>query len=517
MTTYLTEDGTLYLQKQSPLSGNNNNNNNNPHITQSNSKYKVILKLSQAEIQTIRSSWSQMLSGAMQNSSDDDDDDDDYDSENEEERENNAFFSSIPGNQRGSFSSLFCHQFYTNLLGLDPTLESFFPSIKHQAASFAGVLQMAILHLEDLSALDDFLDSLGKRHSRVLGIEAPQFDLMGAALIKTFADRFGRKFTPLIEDVWVKLYSYLANTILENGTEDVLNIDADPFFEFQSLPTLPVSSTSASIASSSSVSSELDSASIASSKTSANEHNDMPEIIHNGKSIGSQDIYSNSVSINNTTETSSVQSASNLVGNLLSRSSRNASRFTSRKSSNKNLKNNNINVSLANSASYNSGLGSPSSASNNNNSTMSPSSLVFADLVVPGVTTSHNPSSYSGISSSSSPSSSATSGKSSASTARIASSSSDSQQAQLQPQSKMFNKTSNTGITPASAVANSARASSTLKRLNNAQNAAQTASAASAAITGLNKDEQPKSKFANFKNVMKFDKGNVGKRISTIY
>lgn len=125
-------------------------------------------------------------------------------------------------------SSLFCRQFYGNLLHKDPDLERLFPSIKHQAVAFAGVMTFAISQLENLTVLDEYLMKLGKRHSRILNIEPAQFELMGEALIETFYERFGKLFNQELEILWIKLYLYLSNSILQFGLDPVLRLQDDP-------------------------------------------------------------------------------------------------------------------------------------------------------------------------------------------------------------------------------------------------------------------------------------------------
>lgn len=124
-------------------------------------------------------------------------------------------------------SSLFCRQLYANLLSMDPHLESLFPLIRHQAVAFSGVLSFAISQLENLSTLDDYLMSLGKRHSRILGIEPASFELMGEALVQTFHERFGNRFSHELEILWIKVYLYLANSILQFGIDPVLRLNDD--------------------------------------------------------------------------------------------------------------------------------------------------------------------------------------------------------------------------------------------------------------------------------------------------
>lgn len=120
---------------------------------------------------------------------------------------------------------MFCNQLYLNLLSMDPELEAAFPSLKHQAVSMASVLSLALNSLENLASLDDYLAGLGKRHLRILGIEAPQFELMGEALIQTFHERFGTRFTHELEVLWIKLYMYLANSLLQLGLDPVLKFN----------------------------------------------------------------------------------------------------------------------------------------------------------------------------------------------------------------------------------------------------------------------------------------------------
>ncbi|SCU86962.1 LAFA_0E03928g1_1 [Lachancea sp. 'fantastica'] len=123
-------------------------------------------------------------------------------------------------------SSIFCSQFYGNLLYMEPSIEKMFPSIRHQAVAFAGVLTMAVNNLDDLSTLEAYLSGLGKRHSRILGIEPFHFELMGMAFLKTVKERFGHQSTLELEETWSRLYSFLANSILQFGIDPVLKIDA---------------------------------------------------------------------------------------------------------------------------------------------------------------------------------------------------------------------------------------------------------------------------------------------------
>ncbi|KAL3233873.1 Uncharacterized protein RNJ44_03913 [Nakaseomyces bracarensis] len=118
--------------------------------------------------------------------------------------------------------SLFCAQFYENLIAMDQNVERMFPSIRHQAVSFSGVLNTAVDNLENIHVLDSYLRGIGKRHARILGIIPAYFETMGKAFIRTFQDRFGVFFTIELEDIWSRLYSYLANGMIAFGVDPVI-------------------------------------------------------------------------------------------------------------------------------------------------------------------------------------------------------------------------------------------------------------------------------------------------------
>ncbi|KAM9928366.1 hypothetical protein OXX59_001866 [Metschnikowia pulcherrima] len=183
------------------------------------SRYRVQLELSSKEISLLRFMWNKMLG--------------------EESLEDPASSLPLPGSlwqqarekpsshvPRHAFgpSSTFCSQLYSNLLTMAPDLETAFPSLRHQAVSMAGVLSLAVNSLENLAQLDDYFVELGNRHSRILGIEPAQFELMGEAFIQTFHERFGTRFTHELEVLWIKFYMYLANSLLQFGLDPVMRV-----------------------------------------------------------------------------------------------------------------------------------------------------------------------------------------------------------------------------------------------------------------------------------------------------
>jgi hemoglobin-like flavoprotein len=178
-------------------------------------RYRIKLSLTRKEIELLRYTWNQMITDQPVSQFD-------------------ANVTNIPGafkqmapSRSGlavSASSMFCRQFYANLLSMDPNLEKLFPSINHQSVAFAGVISLAVSQLENLLGVEDYLSNLGKRHSRILGIEPAQFELLGEAFILTFHERLGAKFEPQLEILWIKLYMYLANTLLQYGIDPVAKV-----------------------------------------------------------------------------------------------------------------------------------------------------------------------------------------------------------------------------------------------------------------------------------------------------
>lgn len=141
----------------------------------------------------------------------------------------------------GTASAFFCQQFYENLLGEYPELSVLFPSIKSQASNMAGILALVISQLDNLPRVREVLISLGKRHSRIIGVEVTHYELVGNALLRTLSDRIQDEFTPELENAWIKFFTYITNMMLQAGE--------DPPLPAQTLyPVLtPISSNTSSI------------------------------------------------------------------------------------------------------------------------------------------------------------------------------------------------------------------------------------------------------------------------------
>ncbi|AQZ10110.1 hypothetical protein BZL39_B00330 [Zygosaccharomyces parabailii] len=221
------------------------------HITSTNSAgifryqlgHKVALKLDSKEQKMIKDSWKMILNGdsasSISGSSEIDSDNHDISfgmsnlhltgSNKSHTRQDSPHNDKLENATRSNAltSSLFCSQIYWNLLLMAPQMEQLLPTTKHQPMALAGLLTVAINNLDNLEVLADYLIGLGKTHSRILGIGVVHFELMGIAFLKTLQDTFGVHCTDELEQVWSKLYSYLANSILQYGVDPILQVKAE--------------------------------------------------------------------------------------------------------------------------------------------------------------------------------------------------------------------------------------------------------------------------------------------------
>ncbi|ODV86418.1 hypothetical protein CANARDRAFT_211816 [[Candida] arabinofermentans NRRL YB-2248] len=164
---------------------------------------RVELKLTTAEIELLRSSWSRNVLAA------------DILIEKTQDK-------IIEPSSSMFASSSFWIQVYETLLDEHPELDRILPSIKHQTVSFASIVYMAILNLEDLSRMADFMGNLGRRHCRVFGVEAPYFEAMGVSLVDTLYNRLS---DIRVIKLWGRLYCFLANSLIQAGLDDPLLTD----------------------------------------------------------------------------------------------------------------------------------------------------------------------------------------------------------------------------------------------------------------------------------------------------
>ena len=108
-------------------------------------------------------------------------------------------------------------RFYQNLFKREPKLRAMFrDDLSGQGMKFMSTLKTIVVALKDADVLHSELKPLGEGHAR-LGIVAANFEPMGEALLDTFREILGPKFTPEMENAWRKVYAEISKEMIELG------------------------------------------------------------------------------------------------------------------------------------------------------------------------------------------------------------------------------------------------------------------------------------------------------------
>ena len=101
----------------------------------------------------------------------------------------------------------FVAAFYDRLFSENPAVKPMFADVdmKEQEKKLLGALALVVNNLRKPEALAPALKSLGQRH-RDIGALPEHFPVVGGALLKTFAQFMGPKWTPELEKAWGDAY-----------------------------------------------------------------------------------------------------------------------------------------------------------------------------------------------------------------------------------------------------------------------------------------------------------------------
>jgi hemoglobin-like flavoprotein len=103
--------------------------------------------------------------------------------------------------------------FYGKLFELDPTLKPLFKGdMKVQGDKLMAMIDVAVMGLDNLSALIPAVRALGERHS-AYGVKSADYDTVAAALLSTLATGLGASFTPDVKAAWAATYGALAGVM----------------------------------------------------------------------------------------------------------------------------------------------------------------------------------------------------------------------------------------------------------------------------------------------------------------
>ena len=109
--------------------------------------------------------------------------------------------------------------FYKRLFAIAPDLETLFRAdIENQGMRFMTAVGTILEQLENQGEAEDILKRLGEGHA-AMGIKAEHFAPMRQALLETFAEILGDRFTTPRERAWGKAYDRIASGMI-SATKD---------------------------------------------------------------------------------------------------------------------------------------------------------------------------------------------------------------------------------------------------------------------------------------------------------
>ncbi|KAI5960151.1 uncharacterized protein KGF55_004874 [Candida pseudojiufengensis] len=119
----------------------------------------------------------------------------------------------------------FYNKLYSNLLDQNRSLRQIFNNddliIKEHSNIFADLFNFVINNIDDNQLLDEFLYQFVNENQRFANLAVKYLESMGNALITTFKQVLNTYWTSVLELVWIKVYVFVANSILQYEEEVV--------------------------------------------------------------------------------------------------------------------------------------------------------------------------------------------------------------------------------------------------------------------------------------------------------
>lgn len=104
--------------------------------------------------------------------------------------------------------------FYQTLFEMNPEYKKLFGTdMKGQGRKLMTMLGTAVSSLTRLPDIVPAVESLAERHVEY-GVVAADYDVVGAALLKTLEAGLGDDFTPEVKDAWTQTYVTLAGVMI---------------------------------------------------------------------------------------------------------------------------------------------------------------------------------------------------------------------------------------------------------------------------------------------------------------
>lgn len=104
--------------------------------------------------------------------------------------------------------------FYADLFETAPEVKPYFANsdMKEQGSKLMATLGVVVNGLRDLDKIVPVAQGLAVRHVEY-GVQAEDYDKVGASLMRTLEKGLGDSFTPDVEAAWTTAYTTLANVM----------------------------------------------------------------------------------------------------------------------------------------------------------------------------------------------------------------------------------------------------------------------------------------------------------------
>ena len=107
--------------------------------------------------------------------------------------------------------------FYGRLFEQYPEVKPYFKGdMKEQGKKLMAMLNTAVNGLDNLEGLIEPLKASGKAH-KVYGVQAEDYDKVGASFLWTLEQGLGEAFTPEVKEAWAVTYSTVASVMIEGA------------------------------------------------------------------------------------------------------------------------------------------------------------------------------------------------------------------------------------------------------------------------------------------------------------
>lgn len=104
--------------------------------------------------------------------------------------------------------------FYQHLFAINPALRARFKDdLATQSRKLMTMLGTVVAALDQPGKLEHLARTLGERHCHY-GVEDPDYDDVGAALIQTLRECLGDDFDETLESAWATIYGFLAERMI---------------------------------------------------------------------------------------------------------------------------------------------------------------------------------------------------------------------------------------------------------------------------------------------------------------